>query len=422
MTTFYLAAAALVAVALIVLLRPWWQSRFSASHNASENDGMRALNTAIYRDQLSDLERDKAAGQLAEADYTQARDELQRRLLDDTREGGEASAQPVAVKSSAVWLILALLIPAAGAGIYSLIGKPDAILSAEQQNAKAAASLEKMVVQLARRMEAEPNNPEGWAMLARSYGQMGRWDDAEKAFERIGPALQKNPSLLTAYAELLLEKTDGNFNGRPRQMIAAALALEPEHMHGLYLAGADAMQAGRWSEVVARWTPLLKQLEPESDDANTISAGLARAKKHLAGTSEKTGRSKVGAGETAVKAESISSKTISGRVELAPALRTKAKPEDVVFIFARAENGPRMPLAALRLTVADLPYAFTLSDRNALGGAKLSEAPSVLVEAKVAKSGTPSASPGDLSGVSNPVKPGTPGAKGLRILIDKEAP
>ena len=430
MNTFYIAAAALTVVALLVLLRPWWQSRLFVRHHASEAEAMSALNAAIYRDQLADLERDRAAGQLAETDYTDARDELQRRLLADTRKDQVATPAPNPTGSNAVWLFLALFIPLSATGIYSLIGKPDAILTVEQQNAKAAASLEKMVEKLARKLEAEPNNPEGWAMLARSYGQMGRFDDAEKAFERIGPALQKNPTLLAAYAELLLEKTNGDFNGRPRQMIAAALALDPEHTQALYLAGADAIQNGRWADVVTHWTPLLKQLEPDSDDANTIAAGLARAKQMLgrsggSGANGGGSAAKVGAGRTAVSESS--SKTISGRIELAPALRAKAKPDDVVFIFARAavenKGGPRMPLAALRLTVADLPYQFTLSDRNALGGAKLSDAGDIRIEAKVAKSGTPTPAPGDLTGLSKVIKLGaTSSVKGLRVLIDTEAP
>ncbi len=427
MNTFYIAAVALTVVALLVLLRPWWQSRLFVRHQASEAEAMSALNAAIYRDQLADLERDRAAGQLTETDYTDGRDELQRRLLADTREDQAATPTPNPTSSNAVWLFLALFIPLSAAGIYALIGKPDAILSVEQQNAKAAASLEKMVEKLARKLEAEPNNPEGWAMLARSYGQMGRFDDAEKSFERIGPALQKDPTLLAAYAELLLEKTNGDFNGQPRQLIAAALALDPEHTQALYLAGADAIQNGRWAEVVNRWTPLLKQLEPESDDANTIAAGLARAKQALERSGGSGGRSdaRVGAGRTA--APETSGKTVSGRIELAPALRAKAKPDDVVFIFARTavENtgGPRMPLAALRLTVADLPYQFTLSDRNALGGAKLSDAGDIRIEARIAKGGTPSPTPGDLTGVSKVVKLGaTTSVKGLRVLIDTEAP
>lgn len=410
MTTFYIATLVLTAITLLLLLRPWWQNHVFGHvfgrQPASEAAAMDALNTAIYRDQLADLERDRAVGQLADTDYAEARDELQRRLLDDVRVSATTAPASRRTGSSVAWLLLALFIPLATAGIYTLIGKPDAILTVEQQNEKAIAGLEKMVGKLAQKLEAAPDNPEGWAMLARSYAQMGRFDDAEKAFDRIGPPLQKNPALLTAYAEVLLEKTRGDFSGRPRQMIAAALALEPEHVQALYLAGADAIQNDRWADVVTHWSVLLKQLEPDSDDANTIAAALARARQELARGGAK-----------------ISGKTVSGRVELAPALRNKVKPDDVVFIFARTEGGPRMPIAALRLTVADLPYSFTLSDRNTLGGSKLSNASDIRIEAKVAKGGTPTPSPGDLTGLSKVVRLGAATAiKDLRILIDTESP
>jgi cytochrome c-type biogenesis protein CcmH len=398
-TTFYLAAAALAVVAVLMLLRPWWQARFSAGYKNSEADAMRALNTAIYRDQLIELERDRNAGQLAEADYIEARDELQQRLLEDTR----PTDTQVAVKSMrGLWIALALLIPIAGAGLYSVLGSPNSMLTAAEQDARAAASMEKMVAQLARRMEEKPDNPEGWVMLARSYASMGRFDDGEKAFGRIGPALEQNPELLAAFAEFLVRKADGDFSGRPRELIAKVLKLDPENLMGLYLAGADSMQNERWSDAIRFWEPLLKKLEPGSDDAETVSSGLEFARK------------KVGAGKTAA----TGGKTVSGRVELAPALQAKASPDDVLFIFVRSEGGSPMPLAALRLKVSQLPYDFSLSDANALGNAKLSDASALRIEAKVAKSGSPVTAPGDLLGKSSVVKPG---AKNLRITIDSEA-
>lgn len=400
MITFYLAAAALAVVAVLVLLRPWWLARFSAGYKSSEADAMRDLNTAIYRDQLAELERDRNAGQLAESDYVEARDELQRRLLEDTRptDGTQATAK----STRGLWIALALLIPAASAGLYSLLGAPDAMLTVQQQDARAAASMEKMVSQLARRLEEKPDNPEGWAMLARSYASMGRFEDGEKAFARIGPALEQNPELLAAFAEFLVHKADGDFSGRPRELIAKVLKLAPENMMGLYLAGADSMQNQRWADVIRFWEPLLKKLEPGSDDAENISAGLEHARK------------KVGAGKTAA----ASGKTLSGRIELAPALRDKVKPDDILFVFARSDGGSPMPLAALRLKASQLPYDFSLSDANALGDAKLSDAAAIRIDAKIAKSGSPITAPGDLMGKSQVVKPG---ARNLRITIDSEA-
>ena len=393
MTTFILAAAALAALALLVLLRPWWPRRRAPSAaTASRED----LNTAIYRDQLAELERDRAAGQIADADYAEARAELQRRLLEDVR---AETAPAVNGAGRRLWIALALAIPLGAGGLYALIGTPTAMLTTAQQHARAEATMEKMVAELAQRLEVKPDNPEGWVMLARSYAAMGRMEPAAKAFARVGPALETQPALMVAYADFLVRQADGDFSGKPRELIRAVLAKEPENMTALYLAGADAMQAERWKDAVRHWEPLLKQLEPGSEDAENIAAGLEHARKQLGGSKAPVAGS------------------ISGRLELAPALAGKAAPEDTVFLFARAEGGPPMPLAARKLKVADLPYRFTLSDADALGGAKLSEAKAVRIEARVAKGGTPAPQPGDLSGRSNAIKPG---ARNLTVRIDTE--
>ncbi len=403
MSTFYLAAAALAAVALALLLRPWWQARRTRT-SATQL----ALNTAIYKDQLAELERDRAAGQLAEADYASARDELQRRLLTDTA----ATPAPAGVlrEGRATALVLLLALPLLGGGLYALIGKPEAVLSPEQQERQAAANMEQMVGELSRRLEAQPDNLDGWNMLARTYVAMGRIDDAVKSMEKIGPQLEQNASLMASMAELLLQQSKGDFNGRPRELIQKALKLEPENGHALFLAGGDAFQHQQYGIAVKFWERLLKQLEPGSEDAEAISATLEEARARLSPAQ----RAKVGAGGTAIDA----TKTLSGRIELSPSLAAKVKPDDVLFVFARAEGGPPMPLAALKLKAADLPYSFSLSDANALGGAKLSQAAAVRIEAKIAKGGTPSTMPGDLIGKSTVVKPG---AKNLRIVIDSEA-
>ncbi len=410
MTTFYLYAAAISVIALLVLLRPWWLARFTATHAASEDDAMRALNTAIYRDQISDLERDRAAGQLAETDYVEARDELQRRLLDDTR--GNVTAGTAAKGFRGLWIALALVIPVGAFSLYMVLGSPDAVLSVAQQDARANASIEKMVSDLAKRLEEKPDNPQGWAMLGRSYAALGRYEEGEKAFGRIGPALEQSPELLGAFAEFLVRKAGGDFSGRPRELIAKSLQLDPENMMGLYLAGVDAIQNQRWNEVIKYWEPLLKNLEPGSDDADSIGAGLEQARQKVG-----PGKTAPSSKATAKKPVAATGKTLSGRIELAPALRAKVKADDVLFISARAEGGPPMPLAALRLKVADLPYAFTLSDENALGAAQLSTAPAVRIVARVAKGGTATTSVGDLTGQSGVVKPGD---KGIRILIENE--
>lgn len=408
MISFYLAAAALAVVALALLLRPWWPG----SRRSASTDSLPALNAAVHRDRLAELERDHDNGTLSAADLAEARDELQRQLLDDTAVAEVATIDVVSRRSG---IVLALLLPLLAAGLYALLGSPVAVLPGVAQTSRATADMEQLAAKLAQKLEQNPANPEGWAMLARSYKALGRWDDAERAFARIGPELDGNAELLAEVAETLVQKNNG-FTPRARELIQKALRLAPNNMLALFLGGGEALDRERFAEAAALWERLLPQLEPGSEDARMVESSIVMA--HERAGNAGTG---VGAGKTAANTAKgpakAAAKTLSGRVELSPALKGKASPDDVVFIFARAVDGPRAPLAAIRARVADLPLEFTLDDSQAvMPGSNLSSAQRVHVEVRISKSGTATPGKGDLTGKTAVVKPG---AKNLRIVIDQ---
>ncbi|KAF0165969.1 MAG: cytochrome c-type bioproteinis protein CcmH [Rhodocyclaceae bacterium] len=425
MISFYFAVAALVVVALALLLRPWWR----ASRRTVSADSLPALNAAIHRDRLAELERDRSSGTLSAADLAEAREELQRQLIDDTAAVEVAAADGFGRRSA---ITIAILLPLIAIGLYALLGSPAAVLPGEVQTQRATADLEQLTAKLAAKMEQNPDNPEGWAMLARSYKSLGRWDDAERAFTRIGPDLNKNAELLAELAEMLVQKNNG-FDDRSRQLIQQALRLEPNNMLALFLGGGNAVAGGRYAEAAALWQRLLPQLEPGSEDAQMVEANIAKALERSGGAKPGAPRRDVPAGAVAPQDEAhraagskdkaaakATGKSVSGRVELSPALKAKANPDDVVFIFARAVDGPRMPLAALRARAADLPLDFVLDDSQAvMPTANISSAEQVRVEVRISKTGQATPGKGDLTGKSAAVKPG---AKGLRIVIDQVTP
>ncbi len=417
MTSFYLAGAALIVVALALLLRPWWQ----ASRRGATADTAPAINTAIHRDRLTELERDRSNGTLSASDLSEAREELQRQLLDD------AAAAEVVVgdgSSRRSAIALAILLPLAAVALYALLGSPAAVLPPEVVAHRATAEMDSLVAKLAAKLEQNPDNPEGWAMLARSYKSLGRWADAERAFARIGPALDGNAELLADFAETLVQKNQG-FDERARDLVRKALKLEPDNMLALFLGGAEAFDSGRYSDAATLWERLLPKLDPAGDDARMVEASVAKARERSGGAGPQVAAGPgVGAGGMAPDgkkgATKAATKSVSGRVELAPALKGKASPDDVVFIFARAVEGPRMPLAVQRARAGDLPLKFMLDDAQAvMPGATISSVPLVHIEVRVSKSGKATPGKGDLTGKSAPVKPG---AKGLRIVIDKVEP
>lgn len=418
MISFYLAAAALVVAALVLLLRPWWRrDRRSASA-----DSQATLNVAIHRDRLAEIERDHRNGALSATDLAEAREELQRQLLEDTAAAEAVCPEPADRRTG---IALGLTFPALAAVLYALLGTPSAVLSETERTQRSAVDMEQLTVRLARKLEQDPNNPEGWAMLARSYKSLGRWDEAERAFGRIGPTFEQSAELLAEYAELLVQRDNG-FGEQARSLTRKSLEIDPRNMLALFLGGGEAFENGRFSEAITLWERLLPQLQAGGDDAQMVEAGIARARERGGRAISTAPRNALpGAAERkaqdAAKTPAASGKTsIRGRVELSPALKGKVESNDSVFIFARAVDGPRMPLVALRARAADLPIDFTLDDSQALSAdAKLSTATWVRVEVRVSKSGNAMPGKGDLTGGSDPVKPG---ATGLRIKIDKITP
>ncbi|HEX8987989.1 MAG TPA: c-type cytochrome biogenesis protein CcmI [Rhodocyclaceae bacterium] len=391
MTGFLIAAGITLVGTLLLMLRPfiWQRSRATASH--------RQLNAAIYRDQLAELERDRAAGTLGEEDYAQARDELQRRVLED----GQADEAAAALKAPKKTMIaLAALLPVAGIALYLLLGHP-AALDQRAQHQVTAQDIERMVGALAAKMEKEPGNVEGWGMLARSYKAMGRVDEAVKAFEHVMSLNPSDAQVYADYADVLAMKAGGNFAGRPQQLIDQALKLDPNNLEALWLAGTADFAGGRYAQAVASWSRVQKILPPDSDDARQIASAIAEA------------RAKGG-----LKAPAANpAKAVRGRVELAPAVSAQAAPDDTVMIVAREAGGPRMPLAVLRLRVADLPRDFTLDDSLAMTPDRtLSSVKEIEVEARVSKSGQAVPQPGDLYSATQKTRAGK---AGLRLVIDR---
>jgi cytochrome c-type biogenesis protein CcmH len=445
-TAFILAAGAMALVTILILLQPWWRPwlrrKTPGGVKTADDASVRALNAAIYRDQLADLERDRATGQLAEADYAQASDELNRRLLEDA--GGAAVVVTPAGKSKpTAWLAIMLLVPLAATSLYLQLGTPTAVLDSRAQAHAAAANMEDAIGKLQKKLEANPDNPEGWAMLARSYGALGRWDDAAQAFTRVGAVLETNAGLLAGLAEIEFRRAGDRFNDAARSRIKQALALEANNPHALMLAASDAMNEQNWAEAAKLWRLLLEQVEPGSDDANEISQVLAQAEQQAgikplpaAKSSAKT-EAKVGADESTKQqggrakdarlavANDSTAGLLSGRVELAAELRKQVQPDDTVFIFARAVAkgdvpAPRMPLAAKKIRAAELPYDFKLDDSMAMSPAmKISSFEQVRVEARVSRSGGVTPESGDLLGQSEPLKGGT---RGIKVRIDKLMP
>lgn len=267
--------------ALLTLLVVAWLVRPLLRQPKSGGISSNKLNTAIHRDQLHALEADLARGVISQQDFDTTRDELQLRLLDDTESYEAAPAHQTtgfwSAKRTAIAVGLSL--PVLALGIYLQLGTPAAINPTAQASVDEQ-QIKQMINTLATKLKDNPDNPKGWAMLARSYKVVGRFEEAQQAFEKAGAVVNADPDLLVDYAELLGIRAGNNLDGKPQQMIDEALRLNPEHPMGLMMAGVAAYQRADYKGAVARWEKLLSLIPPDSPDAQQMQANIddARAK------------------------------------------------------------------------------------------------------------------------------------------------
>ena len=276
MTQFALFAALLLAVVLAFLLPPLW---LGLRRQAAAD--RKAANLAIFRDQLAELEREKAEGTLAEADFEQARGELQKRLLEEVDRGEEALQPASHAPTRKTAIVLAIALPLLALSGYALLGNPRGLDPAQTmaQPKMTPEQINAMVEKLAQKVEANPDDLQGWLMLARSYKVLGRYDEAVKAYARAEKAVLQDPDLLANYAETLaMASGNQGLQGKPSDLVSKALKLDPQHGHSLFLAGAAAMERGDRQAAIRYWETLLPQVEPGSEIDQMLRGGIEKLK------------------------------------------------------------------------------------------------------------------------------------------------
>ncbi len=268
-----------------------------------------------------------------------------------------------------------------------------------------------MIKALAARLEQNPNDGKGWAMLARAYAVLGRYQEALPAYEKAANLLPDDPVMLIDYADVLALVNGKNLQGKPLELIQHALMIDPTNIKGLNLIGTAAFQAGEYPHAISYWEKLLQLLPPDSPNAKLVSNSIASARAREADTQQPAqGKAQ----------QAAAGAQITGVVKLSAALAGKTAPTDTVFVFAKALSGPPMPIVVIRTQAKDLPQKFVLDDSMAMAPTmKLSNFQEVMVGAKVSKSGSATSQSGDLRGELGPVKVG---ANDVQLVIDKIVP
>jgi cytochrome c-type biogenesis protein CcmH len=393
MTAFWIFGAALALLALVLLLRPLLRSR------KSEKIGRAEANISIYRDHLRELDVDLAEGKLTAADHARSRAELDARLLADVA-APEAQMPAARPGGRRLALVLIAVVPLFAAALYLAVGNPAALAPGSDPHAFDSQQLTALVERLAARMRENPDDAEGWRLLGRSYAALGRFPESLDAYAKAVERKPRDADLLADMADVLATTRSERLQGEPEKLVMRALEIDPQNLKALALAGTAAFERKDFNSAARYWQRMLPLVPPESEDARSIQANIAEAQSHL-------------------KSRTVAA-ALKGTVRLAPELKGKASPGDVVFIFARAAQGPPMPLAVKRARVRDLPVEFALDDSMAMApGMNLSAHGRVIVGARVSKSGDPAPKPGDLQGASAPV---ANDAQGVSVVIDTVVP
>jgi cytochrome c-type biogenesis protein CcmH len=439
MTAFWLIAAAMLVGALAVLGSVLLRSR---SLDEPDRDQQ---NLRIARERLAELQIEQQEGRLSNEDFEQAKLELESGLLGDL--SGERPAGPVASAKPGRFTAgtLVMILPIAAIGLYLTLGAPQylgpggatanlANPHSTGANGQTLPPIEELVGKLEQKLAENPEDPNGWYLLGRTYASLGRHAEAAKSFERTYALVGDNTQVMLSLADSLAMAGNRSFAGRPAELIAKALKQSPSDPTALWLSAMVAQETGDYGQALAHFERLYPQLASDPGSQEEVRGMMGALQRKLgrpvelpapvkqiapmAGMASAAGSAGAPAGGPGA---ADAGRSVTVNVALSEALTAKASPGDTVFVFARAAEGPPMPLAVARKRVADLPVTVTLDDSMAMTPQmRLSSFPEVRLAARVSKTGRPTASSGDLQ--SDPVVIGPEQAGPVELVISQIVP
>jgi cytochrome c-type biogenesis protein CcmH len=397
MITFWIITAALIAVA-IAFVAPALLRKQPANESKEYRDGQ---NVAIAREHLADLDVDLANGTLTQEIYNQSKLEIEQTLLFDLEEQGAVPQQVSSTTPGKMGLIaVAIAIPLITVLIYLQLGTPELIepsASTTQTDNGTLPTIDNMMGGLKQRLEQNPNDADGWYLMGRTLMMMKQYPAAAEAYENTYRLVGDEPIVMLALADATAMAQGGNMAGKPTKLVFDAIAIDPNNTTGLWMAGMIAEEQGKDEEALNLWLrlrPLIAEMPSEVAQLDNFIHRVAnRLGKDISNLMESS--SPVAAGTTA----SIGGAVVRVTIQLADTFYSRVNGEETIFIYAKAVDGPKFPVAAARYQVKDLPVSITLDDSNAvMTTSKLSNFKVVNVGARVSYSGDAMTQSGDLLG------------------------
>jgi len=394
---FLLIVSVLILIAFLLILPPLCRKQSVQAANLDQR------NILIAQHRLAELKENRLSGGLSQAQYDEQLADLEQALSDDL----DIKSHVSSAQSQGRWIVYVLVlgVPLLAGSLYLALGNYQAIShSAEMAvdpDTLKLAEINKMVDGLAEKLKKNPDDAQGWLMLGRSYKFQEQYPKAVDAFANAYRLLGDQAEVMLLYADAIAYANDKNLTGKPAELVFKALALEPDNINALWLGGMAKAQQGDPVTAMKLWKKLAALLPPGSDAQQEIQGLLAKIK------SESPQAAAQPQSSQEANAPSIA---IDVQVSLAPELQKLTSPADIVFIYAQALSGPKMPLAIVRKQVSDLPLTVSLNDAMAMmPNMKLSNFPNVKLLARISKSGNAMSQPGDLIGVIDQVALGDKG-------------
>jgi cytochrome c-type biogenesis protein CcmH len=453
--TFWILTILMLLVAIGLLVYPILRVRQSSAIAYKES------NLNINDEKIKELDLDLKDGRIDQLFYKAAREELDRELLIDipaeSRETAALHYTGAAKRHPALALVITIFVPALVLLLYLQLGmhsaSDEAFVASQKRSQQSAsnnastkqpASMEQLTKQLEARIEQNGGSVQDWTMLARAHKYLGQYGLAEKSFAVALQQDENNAQLMLELAEMMALNNGRQFTAPSRELVRKAYALEPSNANVLWFSGVAEYQFGNYRQAIERLVALLPIAGGEEDVVKSATAMISKSREQLIAAGEEMPELEVLLGVTSTTeavpvvrpatarpatvapaasstATSSSITSLSVAVDVSDEVRNKFNANDVVFIYAKAKQGPRMPLAAQRMTLAELPTTVLLDDSMAMvAGMNLSAFEQLVISARVSKSGAAIAQSGDYIGSTDFENQKTQAS--INIVIDTAVP
>lgn len=399
--SFWVAICIMLLAAIAILVFPLVKVRNKKSIAYKDS------NLHLHEEKLKELDADLAEGRIDQAQYKIARQELDRELLVDVPAESTSNAalsySTQAARQPALALAITVFLPMVALLIYMQLGMH---ANSEMQTAANGAAtqkmptVEEMTEKLGNKLRTQGGDIQEWAMLGRAYKHLGRYAEAADAFAAAA-AMEANPQIMLEQAEALALENGQKFDAKGRELTLDALSMEPDNVNALWFAGVAEFQFANYRQSFTHLSKLASVASSDDELSKSVRIYLEKAREQLIASGESVPSIDEILPAVAATPEKVVSDVVQLRVmvDVSDAVRQRFSGSDAVFVYAKAAQGPKMPLAVQRMTLAELPATVVLDDNMAMvEGMNLSAFPSVVVSARVTKSGSAIAQSGDYIG------------------------